>query len=637
MKSTFVILMIKISLIFSYHEIDKCHFDDMKTFSFFISDNFLKWRLFSKEVTMFFFRKWSFLLAVPLFLLILTCCRETSSNSNGQKVLRISCESEPFSLDPRRNRDLGSVTTIQMLYEGLTYYDDQGRPQPALAEEIVISPDQKHYIFKLKTSYWSNGQKVTAFDFERSWKSTLEPDFPSPNAYQLYVIKNGQAAKEGKAHIESVGVRALDDSTLEVELEQPTPYFLHLTACHFCFPVHGSLRHHPLKSAPSIDDADVVTNGPFKLVSWKRQDELIAEPNPYYWNRDNIRLDRISLIMLDNATSLQSYQQGSLDWIGSPLSALSPETLDTLKKTGQLEITPAAGVSFMRINTEKDLLKNPKIRNALAMALNREELVEHVLQGNQRTAFGLIPNNEHSPYFRDNMGEAARELFKQGLQEQGRDDKEPFQITISYGSTERAHKVAQVVQQQWKQALGIDVKLNRCEGKTFTEKLMNHDYDVGIGSWFADIRDSINFLEVFKFKDNGTNNTQWESPRFIALLNESTSTDNKKMREDKLKEAEKVFIDEMPVIPLFYDSYNFVKRPEVKGVYFSDLGYLDFRQAYIQSTVPAENETRAGCKLPSGSFCSSSVALATNSSQNEPADSLRSAGFSFLSGTTDIQ
>ncbi len=529
-------------------------------------------------------RKYSCLLLIPFCLLAFTACREPTPIASQQKVLRISCETEPYSLDPRRNRDLASVTTIHMLYEGLTYYDDQGKPQPAIAEEIIISPDQKKYLFKLKPSHWSNGQKVTAFDFERSWKSTLDPEFPSPNAYQLYVIKNGQAAKEGRTDIENVGVRALDDSTLEVELEIPTPYFLHLTASHFCFPVHGSLRHHPLNTSQSIADTDIVTNGPFKLVSWKRQNELTVEPNPYYWNRDNIRLDQITFILLDNSTALQAYQQGSLDWIGSPLSTLSPEALNSLKESGQLEIKPSAGVSLMRINTGKASLSNPRIRKALAFAINREELVNHVLQGNQQPAFGLIPPSwiESQPYFNDNSVEKARELFKKGLAEIHLSQNTFPSIAICYGSTERAHKIAQVVQQQWKQALGIDVQLNRCEGKTFMEKLKNLDYDVSIGSWFADIRDPINFLEVFKFKDNGTNNTQWENHRFITLLDQSTSIDNSKKRNDQLKEAERIFISEMPVIPLFYDSYNYVKRPEVKGVTFSDLGYLDFRRAYIQ-------------------------------------------------------
>lgn len=521
-------------------------------------------------------------------LLALTACRQPAKPISQQtNTLRMSMEVDPQTLDLRLARGLATVTVMHMLYEGLMRAQADGQPAPALAESFTLSPDQKTYTFHLRPSAWSNGDPVTAHDFEETWKSQLDPQFPGPNAYQLYVIKGAKAAKEGKASLDQVGVHAPDDSTLVVELEQPTPYFLHLTSTHFLYPVHASLRQQSTDSNHSKSGSSIVTNGPFQLEKWSHQNELTAIPNPHYWDKDQIRLKQIQLVVIDNPTALQLFENGELDWTGSPLSTLSVDALASLRNKEKLQVTPAAGIYLLRINVEKPPFNHVKMRQAFALALNRGDLVEYVLQGNQVPAFGLIPYSfiPGQPLFEDENLHLARRLFQEALEEQSLTvDKLP-QISISYLSNERAHKIAQVAQQQWKKAFGIDIALQSNEGKVYFDLLKNHTYQLGIGSWFADFHDPISFLEIFKLKDNGTNNTQWENPQFIQLLNDSAMTQAEE-RNQLLKQAERTIINEMPIIPLFYSSYNYVKNPALKGVYFSELGYLDFKNAYW------DNETK---------------------------------------------
>jgi len=176
-------------------------------------------------------------------------------------------------------------------------------------------------------------------------------------------------------------------------------------------------------------------------------------------------------------------------------------------------------------------------------------------------------------------------LFQEALKEQNITLETMPKITIYYATGERSHKIAQVVQQQWKEALGVDVALQSNEAKVYFDQLKKRDYQVGIGSWFADYRDPISFLEIFKLKENGTNNTQWENADFISLLDQSARAGDSSTRNKLLNEAETLLIKEMPIIPLFYSSYNYVKNPAVKGVYLSELGYLDFKSAYIEPTA----------------------------------------------------
>lgn len=507
-----------------------------------------------------------------------SCSQQNTSSSS--RTLRINYEEDIPVLDPRMARDLPSVTPIHALYEGLMR-SQQGKLEPALVEKIDISPDQKMYTFTLKNTFWSNGDPLTAEDFVQTWKTVLNPAFPAPNAYQLYIIKGAKSAKEGSISLDKIGISAPDAKTLIVELETPTPHFLEMTSCHFFYPVHAQLREGKKEHSRIL-----IGNGPFKLDSWKDHSELILVKNLSYWNSPSVKMDGIVFIKLEPNTALQLYESGGLDWTGSPISTIPQDAVSTLRKRGQLAVSPGAGTHWLRINTESYPLNNVDLRKALAYALDRQAIVDHVTQGNQIPATGIIPPSlsgwEKKQYFKDNDPASARIFLQKALGQMGLTLESLPQITLSYAKDERNHKIAQAVQQQWQTALGIAVNLESNEKQVQFNHLTNGNYQVSTGSWFADYKDPINFLEIFKSKNNPTNNTRWENEHYRNILDSSTVELDEKTRQAQFQQAEKMLINEMPVIPLFFSTFNYVKSDKLQNVGFSELGYLDFANTFFK-------------------------------------------------------
>lgn len=518
-----------------------------------------------------------FFLFLVLALFFCSCTNKEESPKTNP-FLTIAAADDPTSLDPRNVRDLSSSTVMRILYEGLTRSTFQGKIIPGIAESYTISDDQKTYTFHLRPSTWSDGSLLTAEDFEETWKTILSPSFPAPNAYQLYPIKGAKAAKEGLTPMNNIGVKAVDSSTLVVELENPTPYFLELTSCHFFFPVHQSLRtEKPNYLQPHVG------NGPFKLDQWTKRDELKFVKNSNYWDEKNVSLEGISIQILDEHTALQLFKTGKLDWAGSPLSTLPQDVIAPLKEQNQLQIAEGAGTHWFRINTVKIPFNNIKIRRAFSLALDRKAIVEHVTQGNQQPAFGIIPPSFGLQYQEDNGHNliAAKKLFNEGLID-SRQKKTDLNISLSYASNDRNHKIAQAVQQQWNTAFDIDVKLNANESHIQIDKMKKGNYEISMGSWFADIQDPVNFLEIFQSIHNPTNQTFWQNRQYTILLNLSAAEPDPAQRLQLFSQAEKILIEEMPVIPLFHSAYNYLKSEGVSGVYFSPLGFVDFKDAKKQ-------------------------------------------------------
>ncbi len=491
----------------------------------------------------------------------------------GGEVVKISAIDDPTSLDPRKVRELLPVSILHWLYDGLMRLNFHGKPQNGIAEDVQISDDGKTYTFKLRPSSWSDGTPLTAGHFVNTWKTILDPSFPAPNAYQLYVIKGAKAAKEGKIPLDEVKLHAPDDHTLIVELEAPTAYFLELVATHFYYPVH-----------PDSTDERPITNGPFMLKKWKRHNELSFAKNPRYWDSREVRLDGILLYILDEHTALRMFSLGELDWVGSPMGTIPQDAIPTLKHQHHLHIAPAAGTHWFRFNVESAPFKAEKMRRAFALAINRKDIVEHVTQGNQTPAEGIVPPSfglKSSDYFDDHDVPKAWYAFQEALEEMKMSKDELPPISLCYVGNDRNNKVVQAVQQQWKKGLGIEIQLDNCEMQVFLDRLAQKNYQIALGGWYADIRDPINFLEVFKYKNTSTNNTGWENREYIQLLNRSDAEQDNTKRLALLGEAQGILMAEMPVAPLFYGAFNYVKADSLLGAYFSDLGFVDFKHAFF--------------------------------------------------------
>ena len=506
------------------------------------------------------------------FLILFSSCGK--SQSDRCQTAKLSITSDPRMLDPRRARDLDSITLIHMLFEGLTRTSKEGKTELALANDVEVSLDGLRYVFHLRTSFWSNEIPLTASDFATSWKTILDPKFATDIAYQLYPIKNARRAKLGEVGIEAVGVQALDDATLVVELEQPLPYFLELVSMTSFFPVPSSsvLQNENWCLSPET----FVSNGPFFLHSWKHSDRVTLKKNNRYWESDAVKLSVIDFFVASPDTALQMYEEGQLDWTGSPLSTIPADAIKNLIGSHRLEISPFLATYFYRINTspqyggKNNPLADQNLRKALASSIDRDGIVTHVLQGGQKPAGSYVPPEMGlSPegYLID-----RQHGFSQMLEEP---------ITISYSNTERNAAVAQAVQKQWENALGIKVQLEAVEPKVFFQRVSKKEYQIAAGSWTADFNDPVNFLEVFKYKDGSTNNTGWENPEYIDLLNRSAISKSKE-RIELLGQAEAILMEEMPIIPVFHFALNYIKKPELSGVVLSPMGQLDLRWAYFE-------------------------------------------------------
>lgn len=532
------------------------------------------------EETLMFKHKWALL---PLFcLMLLGSCSSSKKVEKG--IVHFNLGDEPHTLDPRRARDPNSQMLMRMCFDGLTRIGPHDETQLAVASNVEISEDLKTYVFTLRKSHWSNGDLVKASDFVYAWRSLLNPDFPGDNAYQLYMIKNAKAFKEGKCSEEELGIHSPEEQLLIVELEYPTPYFLELLASPFFFPIHQKIDQVEPRWAERQET--YVSNGPFSLKSWHHHDQISVRKNPSYWDAGQVHLEGIDLFMVENKTALHLFDKGEIHWTGSPVGSIPVDAIAHLRENKTVYSKPRAETAFLRSNVEVRALRNPKVRRALALAIDRKGIVEHVLQAGQPPAMSLIPPSmqlTETPYFEDNAPEKANLVLEEALEESRLEKSELGELTLTYINSERSHLIAQAIQEQWHRAFGFQVRLEAIERKVYFDRISRKDYQLAFCSWGADFHDPINFLEVFKYRHQGTNNTQWENEQYIELLNASSQIHDRKKRLETLRQCEAILMEEMPIIPLFYYSMLYLRDENLDGVVLTSLGNLDFKWASLQN------------------------------------------------------
>jgi oligopeptide transport system substrate-binding protein len=510
---------------------------------------------------------------------------DTEKSSVPQEIA-VNINTEPFSLNPGLANDATSGGVLLQTFEGLTRIDKDGKPQPAMAEEITPSEDLKTYTFKLRDAKWTNGDAVTAEDFVYAWKWALDPANESQYAYQLYYIKGAQAANTGEGSLDDVAVKAVDEKTLEVTLENPTPYFLELTAFYTYFPVNSKVAQENPDWAADAGES-YVSNGPFKMSEWSHSDKIVLEKNENYWDAEAVKLERIEMFMInDPNTELSMFDNGELSWAGSPFGTLPTDVLPQLKDEGKLNVQPIAGTYWYKFNTEQKPLDNKNIRKALAYAIDRKAIVENITQGGQIPAMAAVPpsmmaENEKG-YFADHDVEKAKEFLEAGLKEMGLSSASELPaINLSYNTSEAHQKIAQAIQDMWAKDLGVEVTLDNAEWKVYIDKLHSGDYQIGRMGWLGDYNDPINFLELFRDKKGGNNDTNWEHPEFKQLLIDSASEADPEKRKQMLKDAEEIFIDEMPVAPIYFYTNTWVQNEKLTDAVVSGLGDIQLKWAYI--------------------------------------------------------
>jgi len=541
------------------------------------------------------------LLPALLALLIMTstfcaCQKKTKVHIAPKKTLRTSLSSDPATIDSRKNADIFSSTINFLIYEGLTRILPTGDAELALAKSVDISSDGCTYTFYIREAYWSDGEPITAYDFEYSWKKILDPQSGLSCSQIFFPIKNGEKSAKRLISPDLVGIKATSASTLEIQLEHPTPYFLSLiTFCNF-FPIpkHIELKNPNWFQTP---EENFVGSGPFLIRKWARNQEIVLIKNPTYWDAQNVDLEEIHFnIIPDERTALQMFENKELDFVSTVTTPLQSEDLAEMRKKKELKVTPMGGLLFCTFNLQKHPYQNVNIRKALSYAIDRNTIVESISQLSEEPATRCIPpimvkqkNRKLFPSFDPHL---ARELFAKGLEELGMDlsglNSLRDCLILSYNNEQPYKKIAETIQQQWKTILGLKVHLEERDHQSHLSHMMDKHYCVALYNCIAQCTDPTNILDRFKYKNGQKNYPGYENKEYIHLLDTAGSLVDPKERMVLLEEAEALLMSEMPISPIYHFNQGILINPNFKNVQFSPLSNLLFKKIKYQKDSPQQ-------------------------------------------------
>lgn len=537
------------------------------------------------------------------FMSLLTAALLTSCSSQEPPThpkshdLHLALRATPLEFDTRKARDEVSNALGRMFSEGLLRYNFNGEISPGLAMTYTLDEAQTTYTFTLRDNLcWSTGQPLTAHDFVYAWQKILDPNFDSEYAYSLFVIKNAQDVKEGKLPTHQLGVRAVDDTHLEVELHQPVSYFPEMVAFNTYFAVPKDIdEKYPHWSEQN--STQLPSCGPFQFVKLSPGKEVQLIKNPHYWDANQVHLDRIQFSIVHNeAVALQMFERGELDFIGSSFGGVLPDNFRKWTGTAHLHTHPIAHTLWYKINTTVPGLRNQKIRQALSLALDRQYLSHNVTHDTLLPATNFLPPvmSLNKPLISEfAMREKAHFLLLEGLREEGIEWSELPQLHLSLNDTLLNRQLAQASCNQWKENLGIDVLVEFYDWNTHLSHLHKMDYEIARIGWSADYLDAMNFLEPYKFADSvrgGNNETGWQDPRFIELLDAAAASHTKDQYHEYLAQAERLLVQACPVIPVLHYTINWLQVEHLQDVSVSSLSRVDFKWARLQPTISTRNE-----------------------------------------------
>jgi len=527
--------------------------------------------------------KWRFFTIVFLFVFgaFLTFFKGSFFKGPSSQTLRISLISEPQSMDVARCHDLNTEQVLMHMFEGLMRKDGESIPQKALAEKIEISADQKTYTFSLKPSLWSDGTPLTAYDFEYAWKRVLDSrsKFVTRSPHYFYDIKHAKKSLLGELSVDEVAIRAISKTKLVVELERLAPYFLEILS----LPLFAPIPKHIAEKDPDWrSKVPLVSNGPFSLKEWKKDNHIILDRNPNYWDKGHVCLEEIQIsIIKDPYTTFLMFEKGELDWVGSPFVRLSQDiSSKILNQTAEDSI-----IYWFMVNLKKYPFNHKKIRQALSFAIDREEIVQAVFHEAGVPRISVLPPNLGMVTEFPKKGAAqAQQLFKEALEELGISEKEFPEITLSYVMDIESHRrIAQAIQNQWRKVLGLKkVFLQAKEWNVHFNQLLYKKYDIGFLSWNVSVLDPYFILQVFTSKGNSRTVNSWESPQYEQLLDQAAESTSSQERLKYLKQAEEMLYEEMPLIPLCNVKKRYAKNPRLQGEYLSPFQLVDFKFAYLK-------------------------------------------------------
>lgn len=538
----------------------------------------------------------SLALSAAMVLSLATTTVSAEEGASESYDLSVCLASEPQTIDPALNSAIDGAIMVQHMFEGLVKWTDDGEGNAVTApgqaeswEKVANDDGTVTYTFTLRDGIkWSDGQDVTAGDFEYSWKRLANPETAADYCYMIDMVKGYAEVADGSADPDTLAVKALDDKTLEVVLTYDCPYFEEIVAFPATFPV----RQDKVEGNDNwtFDVESYVGNGPYKMKEWSHNAYILTEKNEYYYDYENLGPDTIKYTLLDDENAmLAGYKSGELDFIEN----LPMDEIPNYLASGELNIADYMGTYYVCFNTEDEIFSDPRIRKAFSLVIDRNYIVENVSQTGEVPADGFVPagvSDAEGPSgddFRTIGGsyysvseedyekncEEARAL----LAEAGYPDGEGFPtVEYLYNTADNHKKIGEALQNMWQEQLGVTVTLNNQDWNVFLENRKQGNYQIARNGWIADYNDPCSFLDMW-YTGGGNNDAQYSNPDYDAQIDAAKATSDPAERMTAFHAAEDILIGQDSVLaPIYFYTQPYMLKEDIQGMYYTPLGFFFF-------------------------------------------------------------
>lgn len=534
-------------------------------------------------------------MALGLAGLFLTACGKQQATSKQQE-LRLSASAPLDTIDISKATGYGQTGNV---FESFYRLGKNGQPTAGLAKKATVSADGLTWTFTLRDAKWSNGDQITAQDFVYSWRRSLTPKTASPYAYLFSGVKNADAISKGKLPVEQLGIKALDNKTVEISLEKPIAYFKVLMA----YPLFGPQNQKVVEKYGkkyATNSKYMVYSGPFVIKDWTgTSDKWSFQKNPNYWDKKQVKLDKISYKVVSNPnTGYELYQQDKLD-----MTPLSSQQVKNYKNSSEFKQYPYSYVAFLAYNfnatnaANKKALNNQNIRRALSLALDRKVLTKKVFGDGSQVPTGFVANDlAKNPQTGVDFAKEqavtktvtydanlAKKYWRKGLAETGLKEL-TFNILAS-SDTPTNDALTQYLQSQYTKVLpGLKVKVQNIPGKSALERARKGEFDIYVSGWGGDFNDPITFLQI-PLTGTSYNYGNYSNSEYDRLIAKATNEDanNKLARWNDLVAAAKLFNSQQGVSPLYQQTTAYLQKKRVKGIIHNTAGtQWNYKYAYLK-------------------------------------------------------
>ena len=525
-----------------------------------------------------------------------TTAAEVEAESSDGFNLAVCLASEPQTIDPALNSAVDGAIMINHMFEGLVKWVDDGEGNAVTApgqaeswEKVVNDDGTVTYTFTLRDGIkWSDGQPVTAADFEYTWKRLANPETAADYCYMIDMVQGYADVASGAADPDTLGIKAIDDKTLEVVLSYDCPYFEEIMAFPATFPVRQDMVEG--NEQWTYDPATYIGNGPYKMAEWSHNAYILAEKNENYYDYENLGPDTIRFTLLDDANAmLTAYNSGELDFIEN----FPTDEMANYLASGEITVADYLGTYYVCFNTEDEVFSDPLIREAFSLAIDRNYIVENVSQAGEVPATAYVPsgvNDAAGPSgddFRTVGGdyysvaaedyEANCEKARELLAEAGYPNGEGFPtVEYTYNTDDKHKAIAEALQNMWQEVLGVTVTLSNQDWNVFLESRKQGDYQIARNGWIADYNDPCSFLDMW-YTDGGNNDAQYSNPEYDAQIDAAKATSNQEERMAAFHAAEDILIEQDSVLaPIYFYTQLYMLADDIQGMYYTPLGYFFF-------------------------------------------------------------